>query len=518
MHLLSRRALPAALCAGAVAVALTTALPAPVHAAPSWVEVDRMFFVGDPADPSAGAMLDWCEPDVDQELVIPSQVTIGGVLMDVVTIDEFACDDSRVDSTLTSITIPDTVTHISDSAFKNVKATSLHLGAGVTHIGTSAFEGNSLTSLEVPEGVVSIGNVAFAFNQLTSVTLPDSLTELRYGAFAFNQLTHVEIPASLDLLESAVFANNNITSLTSRSRVPVIIVASAFENNDFTTLVIPDGVTEIGFEAFLDNPLTSVHLPSSLTHISSHAFWPSPLTTITFAGDAPNLEPNWAKLNGATVYYPKGATGFTLGDWPGLPLIEYVTVTFDTSGYGAAPPPIDVATGGTVTPPAAPERPGYDFVGWFDAPTGGNPVDFTAVSDHTTAYAQWVDTAESLTAPASAVAGATISLTGDGYQPNEPLEIWLLSTPVQLTTLTADAQGAFTTTVTIPANVTPGAHTLEIRGAQSPTFAQSFTVFAALPATGPDPSAGPIGVAALLLTGAGVGLVLITRRRRVRRA
>lgn len=47
----------------------------------------------------------------------------------------------------------------------------------------------------------------------------------------------------------------------------------------------------------------------------------------------------------------------------------------------------------------------------------------------------------------------------------EELEIWLHSTPVQLATVTADADGAFSTSVTIPANIPAGVHTVEVRGA-----------------------------------------------------
>lgn len=47
----------------------------------------------------------------------------------------------------------------------------------------------------------------------------------------------------------------------------------------------------------------------------------------------------------------------------------------------------------------------------------------------------------------------------------EELEIWLHSTPVQLATVTADADGAFSTSVTIPANIPAVVHAVEVRGA-----------------------------------------------------
>ena len=513
MRFRGSRAVPIALFTGVVAVVLTPVISPPAHAALTTITVDGMVFEGDPDHPGAGATLAECTNSVGKNIVVPAQVTMGGVTMDVVSVAVMACDRPYTGDSVEKIVIPDTVTEIGAFAFRKLEATSLELGAGVTTIGGSAFAENRLTSLTLPNSVNTISSHAFHQNSLTSVTLPDSLTTLGNGAFEANELTSVAIPASINTLSSRVFAENRLTSFTWDASGPMAIDTFAFEYNDFRTVAIPDGVTKIDERAFAHNPVDSVFFPASVATIRRDAFLYASIDVVTFAGNEPTLASDWANVNGATVYYYKGAAGFAPADWPDSTLVELVTVSFDPGVYGTVPAPIDVPTGSAVTPPVLVDRPGFDFVGWFDAPTGGTQVDVNAVTDHVTLYPRWVDTPESLTAPASAVAGATITLTGDGYQPNEALEIWLLSTPVQLTTLTADAQGAFTTTVTIPANVTPGAHTLEIRGAQSPTFAQSFTVFAALPATGPDPSVGPIGVAALLLAGAGVGLTLINRRR-----
>jgi|GEM_PF-3475967 len=348
---------------------------------------------------------------------------------------------------------------------------SVTIPDSVRTIGQHAFFDLNLTSVTLGDNVEHIGGYAFAENNLTSLTLPDSLTSLGGYAFFFNEIDQVVIPPSL------------------------------------TT--IPDG-------AFVGNPISSLRVPATVTAIGIGAFSSSSVVTVHFDGNAPTLGNSWAPVNGLSVYYYKGATGFAPTVWPSSTLIELITVRFDPGVYGTAPAPVDVPTGSAVTPPTLIDRPGFDFVGWFNAPTGGTLIDVAAVNDHATLYPRWVDTPESLNAPASAVAGDTITLTGDGFQPGEALEVWLLSTPVQLAALTADADGAFTTTVTIPTNVPPGAHTLEIRGAQSATFSQGFTVFAGLSDTGPSPSVGPIALTSLLLAGAGAALMVLKRRTTVR--
>ena len=61
--------------------------------------------------------------------------------------------------------------------------TSVTIPNSVTSIGNSAFFGNKLTSVTIPTSVTSIGNSAFSSNHLTSVTIPNSVTSIGSGAF-----------------------------------------------------------------------------------------------------------------------------------------------------------------------------------------------------------------------------------------------------------------------------------------------------------------------------------------------
>ena len=61
--------------------------------------------------------------------------------------------------------------------------TSVTIPNSVTSIGNSAFFGNKLTSVTIPNSVTSIGKSAFSSNQLTSVTIPNSVTSIGICAF-----------------------------------------------------------------------------------------------------------------------------------------------------------------------------------------------------------------------------------------------------------------------------------------------------------------------------------------------
>ena len=85
-------------------------------------------------------------------------------------------------------------------------------GLPVTVIGAGAFEGNQLTSVSIPDSVTHIGKDAFAGafarNQLTSVSIGNSVEHIGVMAFIDNQLTSVIIPNSVTHIGQWAFARN----------------------------------------------------------------------------------------------------------------------------------------------------------------------------------------------------------------------------------------------------------------------------------------------------------------------
>ncbi|MDG2486755.1 MAG: leucine-rich repeat domain-containing protein [Roseibacillus sp.] len=89
-------------------------------------------------------------------------------------------------TSLTSITIPDSVTSFGDTTFRNCASlTSVTIPDVVTSIGYATLYGcASLTSITIPDAVTSIGNGAFrGCSNLTSITIPDSVTSIGNRVF-----------------------------------------------------------------------------------------------------------------------------------------------------------------------------------------------------------------------------------------------------------------------------------------------------------------------------------------------
>ena len=147
------------------------------------------------------------------------------------------------------------LTSIGEKAFYSCTSlTSITIPDSVTSIGSGAFSGcTSLTSITIPDSVTSIGECAFWIcTSLTSVTIPDSITSIGECAFeGCHSLTSVTIPDSVTSIGCGVFSG--CTSLTS--------------------ITIPDSVTSIGDWAFSGcTSLTSVTIPNSVTLIGKEVF------------------------------------------------------------------------------------------------------------------------------------------------------------------------------------------------------------------------------------------------------
>ena len=181
-------------------------------------------------------------------------------------------------TSLTSITIPNSVTSISVSTFYGCTSlTSVTIGNGVTSIGNSAFSNcSSLTSITIPDSVTSIGNRAFyGCSSLTSVTIPNSVTSIgEYAFYNCSSLTSVVIGNSVTSIGNSAFSNcSSLTSVVIGNSVTSIGNYAFYRCTSLTSVTIPNSVTSIGNRAFYGcTSLTSVTIPDSVTSIGNGAF------------------------------------------------------------------------------------------------------------------------------------------------------------------------------------------------------------------------------------------------------
>lgn len=151
-------------------------------------------------------------------------------------------------SSLTNITIPDSVTSIGMFAFDSCGLTSLTILDSITSIGENAFSNcSSLTSCTIGSGITSISNYAFDSCGLASVTIPDSVTSIGIEAFRrCRSLTSVIIGSGVTSIGGMAFRYcSSLTSITVNATTPPTLGGTTvFDDTNNCPIYVPSESVE----------------------------------------------------------------------------------------------------------------------------------------------------------------------------------------------------------------------------------------------------------------------------------
>ena len=185
-----------------------------------------------------------------------------------------------VDKTLSTYSIKDGTKWIGDAAFRSCSSlTSITIPNSVTSIGSDAFKYcSSLTSVTIPNSVTSIGEWAFyECSGLTSVTIGNSVTSI--GDYAFDDTAVYNNESNwesgvLYISNCLIAAQSNISGTCTIKDGTRLIGGRAFGGCSLlTSITIPNSVTSIGSSAFYGcSGLRSITIPNSVTSIGESAF------------------------------------------------------------------------------------------------------------------------------------------------------------------------------------------------------------------------------------------------------
>ncbi len=213
-----------------------------------------------------------------------------------------------LDSKLTTVNLQDNVTSIGNFAFYSCSGIQgITIPNSVNSIGNSAFYYcSALAEITFPENLASIGNYAFeGCHALTQITIPNNVTHIGEGAFyACAMLETVTIGNGVTYMGFNAFAY--CAALTEVNLSCPTIGQQAFAACEkLTTVNLLDGVENIGSYAFAYCPFTTVSIPNSVTNIGYGAFYEcTTLTQVTIGNGVETIAQmaffNTALLNDAS--------------------------------------------------------------------------------------------------------------------------------------------------------------------------------------------------------------------------
>lgn len=190
----------------------------------------------------------------------------------------YGCDRNKTGT----YTMPDSVTKISDGAFKDCSFSEVIVSANVSEIVYEAFSYSvELEKVVLPENLKSISWGAFYdCENLEVADLPSSLELIETGAFQNTGILKAEIPGSVKEVGYAAYKESQVAELTLAEGIESIY-SEAFAGTKVTEVVLPDSLIELDSYAFANTPLESVTIGRGLERISSHVFENTGLTTVT---------------------------------------------------------------------------------------------------------------------------------------------------------------------------------------------------------------------------------------------
>ena len=233
---------------------------------------------------------------LEGKVIVPSHVEYEGKSYPVTIIESNAFSGMGIKT----VTLPDTVVEIEDSAFENCEhLREVYLGKSLQRIGNSAFNRCKwLVYMPMPASVMQVGYEALDNTRMV---------ETKNGVIYFGHIlygyrgylpehSYIEVRKGTTVIADSAFYCRVYRRFFSR------------DFNNLEGIILPAGIKRIGDSAFLEcKNLTYVNLPKSLEYIGSSAFGGANVQEVRLPWKKPIEKSINSFTRDAVIHIPKGA-------------------------------------------------------------------------------------------------------------------------------------------------------------------------------------------------------------------
>ncbi len=228
-------------------------------------------------------------------------------------------------TSLISVTLPDTVQDIGDSAFHSCYALEhIIIPNGVKRMGYATFaECHNLKEIYLPDSIEVIESSTFVgCKNLSKVRLPANITQIPVTMFrSCYSLAEINLPENIEQIQISAFHScTNLTKINIPKKVTHIKYWAFRECTSLKKLILPESLVFIGEGAFLDcASLNSINIPNYVKDLG------------TYSGGLTGYRGVFRNTALTSIVIPSGVRELPSDNFSGCSLLHNITVKNRTS-------------------------------------------------------------------------------------------------------------------------------------------------------------------------------------------